>query len=261
MCANRFGSCPDVSLEHVLIEERPISGPDELMRSVRQLEAMLEREAAAAGPGAELNAAAHGGQQQQGGRRQVRLVVIDSVARVFRDTGEGDGGEPQVHQLQRRTAQLFTLSTLLKHGLAVLLTNQIMDDVNSETGALEVGLPSTLRALQQPAPGGGGGGGPGGSRPAALVSSGRRVLPALGLAWANCVNCRLFVARHEGWQGSVIRTLQVVFAPHLPYSYCCFQVTHDGVWGVGDDGEPAAPQSAAASAQVPLPHRYEQAAW
>lgn len=59
------------------------------------------------------------------------------------------------------------------------------------------GLPSTLR-LHQP-----------GSRAAPLVSSGRRVLPALGLAWANCVNTRLFAARHEGWGGGVIRSLQV----------------------------------------------------
>lgn len=52
-------------------------------------------------------------------------------------------------------------------------------------------------------------GGGAGSRAAPLLSSGRRVLPALGLAWGNCINCRLFAARHDGWDGSVARSLQV----------------------------------------------------
>ena len=32
--------------------------------------------------------------------------------------------------------------------------------------------------------------------PAPLISSGREVLPALGLAWANCVTMRIFLSRH-----------------------------------------------------------------
>lgn len=28
------------------------------------------------------------------------------------------------------------------------------------------------------------------------------------------------------------RLPQVVFAPHLPPSFCCFEIQHDGVWGV-----------------------------
>lgn len=49
-------------------------------------------------------------------------------------------------------------------------------------------------------------------RTRALVSSGRRLVPALGLAWANCVNVRLFAARHCTWSGSTVRTLQVGWA-------------------------------------------------
>lgn len=33
---------------------------------------------------------------------------------------------------------------------------------------------------------------------ARLVSRGREVIPALGLAWANCVNARLFMSRTSG---------------------------------------------------------------
>ncbi|KAJ4958332.1 hypothetical protein NE237_025443 [Protea cynaroides] len=63
----------------------------------------------------------------------------------------------------------------------------------------------------------------------------RRVCPALGLAWANYVNSRLFLSRNDeivskdsglvdGGDGGtdVVRTrkLQVVFAPHLPEAAC-----------------------------------------
>ncbi|GIM02039.1 hypothetical protein Vretimale_6768, partial [Volvox reticuliferus] len=190
---NRFNGRPDVNLANVLIEERPIAMPEDLLRSIRQLEVLLEREVtvpmAAAAAGTRLEAAA------TASRRVVRLLVIDSVARVFRDAGESD--EPQVQQLHRRAAQLFGLTALLKrlaqeYQLAVLLTNQVMDDFNT-AGETPLGVV---------------GGGGVGSRPAPLVSSGRRVLPALGLAWANCVNCRLFAARHEAWDGGVVRSLQ-----------------------------------------------------
>ena len=32
--------------------------------------------------------------------------------------------------------------------------------------------------------------------PVPLMTSGREVLPALGLAWANCINTRIFLSRH-----------------------------------------------------------------
>ena len=40
-----------------------------------------------------------------------------------------------------------------------------------------------------------------------LITSGREVLPALGLAWANCINQRLFLARtlHPDGCGGVLR--------------------------------------------------------
>lgn len=41
-----------------------------------------------------------------------------------------------------------------------------------------------------------------------LVSSGRKVLPALGLAWSHCMNLRLFAARHDA-NGTCVRSLQV----------------------------------------------------
>ena len=41
-----------------------------------------------------------------------------------------------------------------------------------------------------------------GANPMPLFSSGREVLPALGLAWANCVNTRIFLSRQTAASGS-----------------------------------------------------------
>ncbi|KAG6586077.1 DNA repair protein XRCC3-like protein, partial [Cucurbita argyrosperma subsp. sororia] len=79
-----------------------------------------------------------------------------------------------------------------------------------------------------------------------LCSSGRRVCPALGIAWANCVNSRLFLSRNEevvGEGDGVVnggelaqrrtrRWLHVVFAPHLPKSSCEYVINRQGVVGV-----------------------------
>ncbi|KAK0572769.1 hypothetical protein LWI29_036960 [Acer saccharum] len=81
-----------------------------------------------------------------------------------------------------------------------------------------------------------------------LYSSGRRVCPALGLAWANCVNSRLFLTKDDefvhqdnqlvnGDGGDFVsrrtrRWIHVVFAPHLPNLSCEFEITRKGIFGV-----------------------------
>jgi len=84
-----------------------------------------------------------------------------------------------------------------------------------------------------------------------LLSSGRELVPALGLAWANCVNARLFLSRTEVtiassyWQNSCdvarsgsappslpLRYMQVVFSPCLPQDTCLYVVTQTGLKGV-----------------------------
>ena len=80
-----------------------------------------------------------------------------------------------------------------------------------------------------------------------LVES--RVLPALGLAWANQVMVRLMLRRlggcvTAGEQSCVPRRLEVVFAPHLPRVSCLCGVWLEGIRGIAmeDSGEP--PQQA-----------------
>lgn len=82
-----------------------------------------------------------------------------------------------------------------------------------------------------------------------LMSGGRELVPALGLAWANCINSRIFLSKtdyavstsclQQSAQGSLpqpatlpLRCMQVVFSPCLPQDSCFFVVTQHGLEGV-----------------------------
>ena len=80
----------------------------------------------------------------------------------------------------------------------------------------------------------------------ALRTSGRRVMPALGLHWAHCVSTRLFLSRATPAGAlrvgdAVSRRLRVVFAPHLPPGDCKYAVTTHGVRGIEEDAADAPP--------------------
>ncbi|OAY59110.1 DNA repair protein XRCC3 homolog [Manihot esculenta] len=150
----------------------------------------------------------------------VRLIVIDSVAALFRSEFDNTSSD-----LRRRSLLFFKISGKLKElakrfNLAVVVTNQVVDFVGSGEGVNGVRIGNL----------------------ASLYSSGRRVCPALGLAWASCVNSRLFLARDENGMvdgdegsspcGQTKRRLHVVFAPHLPYSSCELVIKREGVFGV-----------------------------
>ncbi|KAG2297295.1 hypothetical protein Bca52824_043964 [Brassica carinata] len=106
-------------------------------------------------------------------RLPLKLIVLDSVAALFRSEFDNTPSD-----LRKRASCFFKISGKLKQlaskfGLAVVITNQVTDFVESSDGlsGLRIG---NLRCL---------------------YSSGRRVVPALGLAWANCVNSRVFISR------------------------------------------------------------------
>jgi DNA-repair protein XRCC3 len=94
-----------------------------------------------------------------------------------------------------------------------------------------------------------------------LKTSGREIVPALGLAWANCVNTRVLLSKestldgqhrivHKGppSQASLrataagaapppaaspqLRHMQVVFSPFLPQSKCSYVVESTGMRGL-----------------------------
>ncbi|XP_068610050.1 DNA repair protein XRCC3 [Brachionichthys hirsutus] len=140
-------------------------------------------------------------------RGLVRLLVVDSVAALFR-------AEFQADDWLERNKQMLNFSSTLHHlsqefTVPVLCINQVTDVFNSSDDRL----------------------GP-------LSSA---VSPALGLAWANQVTVRLMMHRlpqtvTRGDQSSALRRLEVVFAPHLARDGCNVAVWREGVRGVTDSG-------------------------
>ncbi|XP_026867433.2 DNA repair protein XRCC3 [Electrophorus electricus] len=143
-------------------------------------------------------------------RGLVRLVVVDSVAALFRSEFQADEAIERARHLLAFSRNLHCLSHT--YGAPVLCINQVSDLVDSPNpGRCDYGL------------------------------VGSKVLPALGLAWANQVLVRLMLRRQErclrvGGQTSTVRSLEVVFAPHLPRTSCLCGVWEEGVKGVPREG-------------------------
>eukprot|EP00036_Acanthoecidae_sp_10tr_P019492 CAMPEP_0206298260 /NCGR_PEP_ID=MMETSP0106_2-20121207/6598_1 /ASSEMBLY_ACC=CAM_ASM_000206 /TAXON_ID=81532 /ORGANISM="Acanthoeca-like sp., Strain 10tr" /LENGTH=333 /DNA_ID=CAMNT_0053728955 /DNA_START=44 /DNA_END=1045 /DNA_ORIENTATION=+ len=136
----------------------------------------------------------------------VRLVVVDSIAALFR-------GEYGRDDSIARADDLFKISRALKAlsdqwHTAIVCVNQVSDLVGD-------GAP-------------------------------RLVIPALGLAWSDMVNTRLFLQKGSGAEP---RTLAVVLAPHLPPTRVAFRVDASGVHGIPTNDTRVEPAEAAAAAQ------------
>ncbi|XP_068016339.1 DNA repair protein XRCC3 isoform X1 [Melanerpes formicivorus] len=143
-------------------------------------------------------------------RGMVRLVVIDSIAALFRCEFGVSESVTKARYLQTFGAQLHSLST--KFRTPIMCINQVTDAVSESEAAL-CGC--------------------------SLVDN--RVIPALGMSWANQLLMRLMVSRvlqPEQSSGAAsrhagsVRTLRVVFAPHLPLSFCYYTVKLEGVKGI-----------------------------
>ncbi|CAL2229289.1 unnamed protein product [Prunus armeniaca] len=105
----------------------------------------------------------------------MKLIVIDSIAALFRSQYE-----TTLADLKRRSEMFFKISGTLKalinkFRVAVVVTNQVVDFTGPDHGINGVRL-GNLESLH---------------------TSGRQVSPALRLAWAHCINSRVFLARHE----------------------------------------------------------------
>ena len=176
----------------------------------------------------------------------VRMIIVDSVAAPFRDElgGASAGGHSSSSSsssswayTMRRAGTLHKATMLLKeyaarHDLACVVTNHVVDSMRSNGANANGDETRVLRAIGE------------------AMTSGRLVVPALGLAWGHCVNARCFVTRRakrravaavagdEGGNGdddndasSVERTFRVVYAPHCAPTAVGFVVRDDGAWG------------------------------
>uniref|UniRef100_A0A1B6KAH6 RecA family profile 1 domain-containing protein n=1 Tax=Graphocephala atropunctata TaxID=36148 RepID=A0A1B6KAH6_9HEMI len=118
-------------------------------------------------------------------QQRVGLVVVDSVAGVFRSDYTAAESLQRARDLRAFASQLHLIANT--HNIAVVCVNQVSDVRRGEV---------------------------------------TQTVPALGLAWANLVTCRLQMFRHND-----SRHLQVVFAPHLPRQSCPYTITTAGVVG------------------------------
>ncbi|KAM4632796.1 DNA repair protein XRCC3 isoform 1-T2 [Polymixia lowei] len=138
-------------------------------------------------------------------RGRVRLLVVDSVAALFRCEFQAQESVERARHLMAFAATLQRLSQ--QYAAAVLCINQVTD-------VLEGSAPAQ----------------------SSLGLEEATVLPALGMAWANQVMIRLMMTRLQGTvamgdQTSAPRRLEVVFAPHLPRASCVCGVWKEGVRG------------------------------
>ncbi|XP_067151147.1 DNA repair protein XRCC3 isoform X2 [Apteryx mantelli] len=143
-------------------------------------------------------------------RGMARLVVVDSIAALFRCEFGVSDSVTKARYLQTFGAQLHSLSTRFR--TPIMCINQVTDAV-SESEAAQCNC--------------------------SAVDS--RVSPALGITWANQLLMRLMVSRVSQPEQSSgvalhhtgsVRTLRVVFAPHLPSSFCYYTVKLEGVKGI-----------------------------
>ncbi|XP_022108570.1 DNA repair protein XRCC3-like [Acanthaster planci] len=151
---------------------------------------------------------------------RVKLIVVDSLAALFRCEFSPREAARRARHLQTLGAQLHRLSWL--HDVPVVCVNQVTANMSNNSSS---------------------------------HSNQCQLIPALGLAWSNLVQTRLMLGRTNyklssfdaaGHQpqpadtertvpetaGVPVRTMEVVFAPHLPNDTCYFVVEAAGVRGL-----------------------------
>jgi len=156
--------------------------------------------------------------------QNVRLVLIDSIAALFRTEYEND-------EISRRSEALFKLSNKLKtlsrdYVVPIVVINQVSDMIidnnnnNTTTNTNKQGDQPLSPWCTKP------------YHPLYPMSSGRRVTPALGLTWSACVNTRVLLTRNDTGPNSTDRAMHVIFSPCLPRTTCPFVVDSMGLHGL-----------------------------
>lgn len=131
----------------------------------------------------------------------VKLIVLDSVAAHFRSDYEG-------HEMYKRAQHISSVGSLLykythQYHIPVVCINQVTSSMNPE---------------------------------------GRQLIPSLGLTWSNHVTTRIMLARTQrtvviqqdsarGPLETVVREMEIVFAPNLPSMTVPYIIDHEGMKG------------------------------
>ncbi|XP_077863543.1 DNA repair protein XRCC3-like [Saccoglossus kowalevskii] len=139
-------------------------------------------------------------------RGMVKFIVIDSIAALFRGEYDFSEAAKRAHHLRSFGDQLRKLNQ--QYNAPVVCVNQVSANMkgDSEYGRYEF-------------------------------------IPALGLSWSNLVTCRLLLSRTsmtidindpDTGNNAVakVRTMEAMFAPHLPRDLCYYVVDAKGVHGL-----------------------------
>uniref|UniRef100_A0A2H8TFD2 DNA repair protein XRCC3 n=1 Tax=Melanaphis sacchari TaxID=742174 RepID=A0A2H8TFD2_9HEMI len=116
--------------------------------------------------------------------RSIKLIIIDSITAVFR-------GEYALNELPRRSRDLRDVAFFLhklsvEHGLWIICVNQVTSSMSD--------------------------------------NSGKKLVPSLGLSWANLVTTRLMMSKTQS-----SRYIEVMFSPHTASTRVPFRVTEQGI--------------------------------
>jgi len=157
-------------------------------------------------------------------QKPVKLVVIDSIAALFRVEYSKEQSVERARVLSAHAHELLKLSDEFKIPIITInqVTDYFFDNFNSTN----------------------------------YSSQSKFVIPALGLAWSNCVNTRIILSRTTRTYDKtdtkedndqeppnkrqrtskneqlVVRTMSLVWSPHLPNDSCYFIIDSDGIQGV-----------------------------
>ncbi|KAM3918563.1 DNA repair protein XRCC3 [Leptodactylus fuscus] len=139
-------------------------------------------------------------------RGHIRLIVIDSIAALFRCEFTARDAAIKARHLQSLGAKLHHLSTSFT--APVFCINQVTDTMKETDSVLNhLGLQD------------------------------KKVQPALGISWSNQLLMRLMVFRTPKMAplphtSGILRIMEVIFAPHIPPSTCYYTVDLEGVKGI-----------------------------
>lgn len=135
----------------------------------------------------------------------VRLVVIDSIASLFRGHTEY---QDRARMLMQLSAHLSKMAE--EYRLVIVCINQVTDvfETSPEWATSWHGC---------------------------VRSMGRRVKPALGLTWSHCVHSRILLAKHQIGVDTVQRLMHVIFSPYQDTGTVPFCITDKGVRGIKPD--------------------------
>ncbi|XP_029343324.1 DNA repair protein XRCC3 isoform X2 [Acyrthosiphon pisum] len=116
--------------------------------------------------------------------RPIKLIVIDSITAVFR--GEYTPSEVPRRSRDLRDIAVFLHKLSVEHGLWIICVNQVTSSIS------DIG--------------------------------GNKLVPSLGLAWANLVTTRLMMSKTHS-----SRYIEVMFSPHTAPTTIPFRVTEQGI--------------------------------